>query len=166
MPFPLPPLAEQQRIVAEVERHMSVIQAAEAVVEANLKRAERLRQAILKRAFEGKLVPQDPSDEPASALLERIRGERAQATDAVKRLEAFCQRVSQGLEHLAFEEKQKLLRLLIDRIVIEGEKVQIYGIIPLDGYGEVISLRPRHSGRQPTLYPAGRTAKGVQGPAR
>jgi type I restriction enzyme S subunit len=77
MPFPLPPLAEQQRIVAEVERHMSVIQAAEAVVEANLKRAERLRQAILKRAFEGKLVPQDPSDEPASALLERIRGERA-----------------------------------------------------------------------------------------
>lgn len=76
MPFPLPPLPEQQRIVAEVERHLSVIDAAENVVSANLKRAERLRQAILQRAFQGKLVPQDPTDEPASVLLERIRAER------------------------------------------------------------------------------------------
>ena len=73
---PLPPLAEQRRIVAEVERRLSVIQQAEATVEANLTRAERLRQSILKQAFSGKLVPQDPGDEPASALLERIRVER------------------------------------------------------------------------------------------
>ena len=78
MIFPLPPLAEQQRIVAEVERRLSVIDEIESVVAANLKRAERLRQAILKRAFEGKLVPQDPNDEPASVLLERIRAERTQ----------------------------------------------------------------------------------------
>jgi type I restriction enzyme S subunit len=76
LPLPLPPLAEQQRIVSEVERHLSVIEAAENVVDANLKRAERLRQSILQRAFQGKLVPQDPTDEPASALLERIRAER------------------------------------------------------------------------------------------
>jgi len=75
--IPLPPLAEQHRIVAEVERRLSIVDEIEALVEANLKRAERLRQAILKRAFEGKLVPQDPSDEPASVLLERIRAERA-----------------------------------------------------------------------------------------
>jgi type I restriction enzyme, S subunit len=76
--IPLPPLAEQQRIVAEVERRLSVVEKAEAVVAANLKRAARMRQAILKRAFEGKLVPQDPNDEPASVLLERIRAEREQ----------------------------------------------------------------------------------------
>jgi type I restriction enzyme S subunit len=75
--IPLPPAAEQRRIVAEVERRLSTVDEIEAVVAANLKRAERLRQAILKRAFEGKLVPQDPSDEPASVLLERIQAERA-----------------------------------------------------------------------------------------
>jgi type I restriction enzyme S subunit len=75
--IPLPPLAEQSRIVAEVERHISVIEEVEEAFKANLKRAAALRQSILKRAFEGKLVPQDPNDEPASVLLERIRAERA-----------------------------------------------------------------------------------------
>ena len=75
--IPLPPFAEQQRIVTEVERRLSVIDELEMQVGANLRRAERLRQAVLKRAFEGKLVPQDPNDEPASVLLKRIRAERA-----------------------------------------------------------------------------------------
>ena len=83
LPIPLPPVAEQRRIVAEVERRLSVIRQTEAAVEANLTRADRLRQSILKEAFSGKLVPQDPGDEPASALLERIRAERAAAQAAV-----------------------------------------------------------------------------------
>ena len=58
--FPLPPLAEQQRIVAEVERRLSVAQQAEVTVAASLARAGRLRQSILKQAFSGRLVPQDP----------------------------------------------------------------------------------------------------------
>lgn len=74
--LPLPSIYEQGRIVAEVERRMSVIDELETIVHANMKRADRLRQAILKRAFEGKLVPQDPNDEPAGALLERIRAEQ------------------------------------------------------------------------------------------
>jgi type I restriction enzyme S subunit len=53
--FPLPPLAEQTRIVAEVERRLSVIEGIEATVEANLKRAARLRQSILQKAFSGGL---------------------------------------------------------------------------------------------------------------
>ena len=84
MPIPLSPLAEQHRIVAEVDRRLSVVQQTEAAVEANLTRAERLRQSILKQAFSGKLVPQDPNDEPASVLLERIRAEREAAEEAAK----------------------------------------------------------------------------------
>ena len=79
IPVPVPPIAEQVRIVTEVERRLSIIQKAEAAVDASLNRAERLRQSILKRAFSGRLVPQDPTDEPASRVLERIRAERAEA---------------------------------------------------------------------------------------
>jgi len=76
MLVPLPPIAEQERIVLEVERRLSILDETEATVAAGLKRAERLRQAILQHAFAGKLVPQDPTDEPASVLLERIRADR------------------------------------------------------------------------------------------
>lgn len=76
IPIPLPPLSEQEQIVSEVEARLSIIAQTELEVEANLKRAERLRQTILVEAFAGRLVPQNPGDEPASVLLERIRRER------------------------------------------------------------------------------------------
>ena len=56
LPVPIPPLAEQTRIVAEVERRLSVVEELEAVVSANLQRATRLRQSILQKAFTGELV--------------------------------------------------------------------------------------------------------------
>jgi type I restriction enzyme, S subunit len=76
LPVPIPPVAEQKRIVAELERRLSIFDEVDAGVTADLTRAERLRQAILRTAFMGKLVSQDPKDEPADALLELIRSQR------------------------------------------------------------------------------------------
>ena len=73
---PIPSLPEQKQIVSKLERHLSIADEIEATLDAELKRAERLRQSILKHAFSGKLVPQNPNDEPASVLLEKIRDEK------------------------------------------------------------------------------------------
>jgi type I restriction enzyme S subunit len=72
----IPPLPEQHAIVAEIESRLSVCDKIEESIEHSLKQSEALRQSILKKAFEGKLVPQDPNDEPASVLLDQIKAER------------------------------------------------------------------------------------------
>jgi type I restriction enzyme S subunit len=74
--FPLPPLAEQERIVVEIDRHVSAVDAVDGDIQRNKLRASKLRQSVLRWAFEARLVDQDPTDEPASRLLERIQAER------------------------------------------------------------------------------------------
>ena len=78
---PLPPLAEQKRIVAKIEELLPKVEeygkAQEALDKLNEELPERLKKSILQEAIEGRLVPQDPNDEPASVLLDKIRKEKA-----------------------------------------------------------------------------------------
>ena len=78
LPFALPPTTEQEAVAEAVEDHLSIIEHLEADIEAKLKSAQALRQSILRHAFTGQLVPQNPNDEPASELLNRIAAEREQ----------------------------------------------------------------------------------------
>ena len=81
MPVPLPPLAEQHRIVSKIEELLPKVEeygkAQEALDKLNKELPERLKKSILQEAIQGRLVPQDPNDEPASVLLDRIRKEKA-----------------------------------------------------------------------------------------
>lgn len=75
--IPLPPIFEQKKIVDEIEYKLYILNNLDPIIESDIHFIAHLRQSILKNAFEGKLVPQDPNDEPASALLEMIKAERA-----------------------------------------------------------------------------------------
>lgn len=78
--IPLPPLAEQHRIVAKIEELLPKVEeygkAQEALDKLNAELPEQLRKSILQEAISGRIVPQDPNDEPASILLDRIRQEK------------------------------------------------------------------------------------------
>jgi hypothetical protein len=76
---------ERREMVRLLGGRWTVIERNERELDAALKRSVALRQSILKKAFAGQLVPQDPTDEPASELLERIREERVGMARAPKR---------------------------------------------------------------------------------
>lgn len=77
MPVPLPSIEEQDAIITEIDRMFSILDALESSLDKCLERSNRLRQSILKHAFEGKLVLQDPNDEPVSVFMKLIKAEMA-----------------------------------------------------------------------------------------
>ena len=84
--FSIPNSELQSKIVAEIESRFSEAENLEKTIDLGLEQAESLRQSILKKAFEGRLVPQDPNDEPASLLLERIKQEKLKINNGKLRI--------------------------------------------------------------------------------
>lgn len=85
LPFPFCSFEEQQEIVDKLESILSVVNQNDTEIESQIAKSEALRQSILKKAFSGQLVPQDPNDEPASVLLERIAREKVDAAATAKK---------------------------------------------------------------------------------
>lgn len=85
----LPPLEEQKEIVRQVEEMFEKIDRMEGEYQKATKLCDRLEQATLAKAFRGKLVPQDPHDEPASVLLEQVKKKKGEI-DLIGRSLAFA----------------------------------------------------------------------------
>jgi type I restriction enzyme S subunit len=84
IPVPVPPLAEQLEVLERLKERLDYIRGIEEDVKVSNVAFDHLNQSILAKAFRGELVPQDPSDEPASMLLERIRVQRTQQAESTK----------------------------------------------------------------------------------
>lgn len=80
LPIPLPSRSIAEMVLDEAERRLSLLAAARRTIEVALARADQLRRSILNEAFCGRLVPQDPSDEPMTTLLERLKNENGSQT--------------------------------------------------------------------------------------
>ena len=119
--FPLPPIQEQQRIVEQIELIMPLVnkyeQSRSKLDSLNKTIYTQLKKSILQEAIQGKLVPQDPNDEPASVLLERIKEEKAKL----------------------FKEGKLKKKDLVDSVIFKGEDNKYYETI--DGKTECIDER-------------------------
>lgn len=85
LPVPLPPIAEQEAVVSALAEQLAALDSLAEALPAAERQSTAQRQNLLRAAFAGQLVPQDPADEPAAELLARIRAERAAAQSAARR---------------------------------------------------------------------------------
>ena len=84
IPIPMAPLSEQERIAARVDKQLAKLDRLRGSIRCALDQVRSLRRSILADAFSGRLVPQDPSDEPASVLLERIAASRSASPNRLR----------------------------------------------------------------------------------
>jgi type I restriction enzyme, S subunit len=94
--LPIPPQWLAEQLTAEAEHQLAASARTGQDTKVLLRRSPKLRQSILHRAFEGKLVPQDPADEPASVLLDRIAAERATVPTPARRASRQSRRATGG----------------------------------------------------------------------
>ena len=126
----LPPLAEQHRIVARIEELLPKVEeygkAQEALDKLNAELPERLKKSILQEAIEGRLVPQDPNDEPASALLDRIRKEKAQLVKEgkLKKKDLDETPIEEDGKPFEIPESWSFVKLSFITSLLDGEKIE------------------------------------------
>ena len=117
--FPMPPLAEQVRIVSEIEKFEPLIAEYDKLEQQATKLDEeiydKLKKSILQYAIQGKLVPQDPNDEPASVLLEHIRAEK-KAKLGKKYVDSYIYKGDDNCyyEHIAARAQDEPVEVLFD----------------------------------------------------
>lgn len=146
----VPPLAEQQRIVAKIEELLPKVEeygkAQDALNKLNAELPERLKKSILQEAIEGRLVPQDPNDEPASVLLAKIRKEKEQLIKEKKIILSKPEKAVKESGELPFVLPSNWTWALVNDVC------RVYGRIGFRGYttndlrdskeGAAISLSP------------------------
>ena len=148
--FPLPPLAEQYRIVDAVDA-LQPYADSYAGVESNLDKLntnfpERLKKSILQEAVQGKLVPQDPSDEPAEALLERIRAEKQRLIKEGKIKKDKHESVIFRRDNSHYEKLDGVERCIDDELPFEIPENWLWQRIP------TISLSISAGGDKPSVF--------------
>ena len=125
----IPPLVEQKRIVSKIEEIMPIAdkyeKSQEALDRLNTEIYDKLKKSILQQAIQGKLVPQDPNDEPASVLLKRIKEEKAKL----------------------FKEGKLKKKELVDSVIFKGDDNKYYETIDgkTEGIDERIPLELPHN---------------------
>ena len=122
--IPLPPLAEQKRIVAKIEKLMPLVEEYGRMEETRLQLdadlPATLEKSILQEAIQGKLVPQDPNDEPASELLKRIAAERKALVKSGKlKRDKVESVIFRGSDRLAYETRNGETVCIQDEIPFE-----------------------------------------------
>ncbi|MBR6936584.1 MAG: restriction endonuclease subunit S [Prevotella sp.] len=141
--IPLPPLAEQHRIVAKIEELLPKVEeygkAQEALDKLNAELPERLKKSILQEAITGKLVPQDPNDEPASVLLDKIRKEKAKLVKEGKLKKKDLIETPISKDEIPFEipESWEWVRLGTITTVLGGKRIPAGRKLTQDNTGHI-----------------------------